>query len=158
MNYCIRTNSLNEDFRKLVTKLDAYLKICDGKEHLFYAQLNKTEDIKNVVISYDDGQPIGCGAVREYSYEIMEVKRMYVLPHKRGQGIASSILKELELWTVELNFKKCILETGKNQPEAIQFYKKNGYNIIPSYGHYLNIENSVCFEKMLENITMDSNN
>lgn len=79
----------------------------------------------------------------------MEVKRMFVPLHKRGQGIASTILKALEIWCKELGIKKCVLETGKNQPEAIALYKKNQYNIIPNFGKYEAVENSVCFEKEL---------
>jgi GNAT superfamily N-acetyltransferase len=148
MNNCTRTNSKNDDFQKLVRELDEDLKIRDGEEHLFYAQFNKTDTLNYVIVAYDQDQPIGCGALREYSEDTMEVKRMYVLPNRRGQGIASTILKELECWAIELNYKKCLLETGKNQPEAIAFYKKNGYKIIPNFGQYENAKNSVCFDKL----------
>lgn len=75
---------------------------------------------------------------------------MYVPVHKRGKGIASLILKELEVWCRELNCTKCILETGKKQQEAIKLYEKNHYKIIPNYGQYQKIENSVCFEKVFK--------
>ncbi len=75
---------------------------------------------------------------------------MFVLPEKRGIGIASTILKELEKWTSELNFRKCILETGIRQQEAIALYKKNNYNPIPNYGQYEQVKSSVCFEKLVE--------
>jgi len=74
---------------------------------------------------------------------------MYVLPEKRGQGIASIILKELEQWAVDLHFRKCLLETGRKQPEAIHLYKKNDYGLIPNFGQYQGVENSLCFEKIL---------
>jgi len=79
----------------------------------------------------------------------MEVKRMYVLPQHRGKGLATRILTGLESWAKELSYQKCILETGKRQPEAIALYTKNGYIVIPNYGQYKGIENSVCFEKVL---------
>ena len=56
----------------------------------------------------------------------------------------------LEKWAGELGYKKCILETGKKQPEAISLYKKNGYKPIPNYGQYTGIDNSVCFEKLIK--------
>ena len=74
---------------------------------------------------------------------------MYTLTEARGKSVASQILQELELWSKELLFDKCILETGKMQPEAIALYKKNNYLIRPNYGQYKNISNSVCFEKLL---------
>ncbi len=146
---CIKTNSANEDFKNLVKELDAALKILDGDEHSFYNSLNKTDKIKHVIVAYDDEETVGCGAIREFATDIMEVKRMYVLPNRRGKGIASAILKALELWAAELGYSKCILETGKKQPEAIALYKKSSYKIIPSYGKYVNMENSICFEKIL---------
>ena len=80
----------------------------------------------------------------------MEVKRMYVSPGSRKKGIAASILSELETWAGELSAAKCILETGKKQPEAIALYRKHGYRVIPNYGHYAEVDNSVCFEKELK--------
>jgi GNAT superfamily N-acetyltransferase len=143
----IRTNSENQDFQKLNAELDKELAILDGKDHSFYAQYNKIDSIRHVVVAYDNHEPIACGAIKRYSDETMEIKRMYVLPGNRGKGIAALVLKELEKWAKELNFNKCILETGINQPNAIRLYKQNAYKIIPNYGQYANIENSFCFEK-----------
>ncbi len=144
-----RTNSDNKDFQKLVEALDADLKIRDGKDNVFYSQFNKITAIKHVIVAYDDDLPVGCGAIKQFSDDTMEVKRMYVLPKKRGQGIAASVLRELEIWAKELHYARCILETGHKQPEAIALYKKEGYQIIPNYGQYEGIANSVCFEKIL---------
>lgn len=143
----VRTNSENKDFIHLVKYLDAELAQLDGDEHAFYAQLNKTHNLNHVILAYENDKPIACGALREYSPTTMEVKRMYTLPENRGKGIATKILTELENWASELKYQKCILETGKRQPDAIWLYQKNGYKIIPSYGKYLVMENSVCFEK-----------
>lgn len=149
MIHCIRVNSENEDFQQLVRELDAYLKILDGDDHLFYAGYNKTTNLEYVIVAYENETPVGCGAVKIYSGDTMEVKRMYVLPNWRGKGIASAILNELEQWAIELSYQKCLLETGKRQPEAIGLYKKNGYQLIPNFGQYEIMENSRCFEKIL---------
>ena len=149
MIHFIRTDSDNKFFQALVRELDADLKIRDGEDHSFYSQFNKIDKIKYAIVAFDNETPVGCGAIKELSKDAMEVKRMYVPVNKRGLGIATSILKELEDWAFELNYSKCLLETGKKQPEAIALYKKNGYHIIPNYGQYENVENSVCFEKIL---------
>ena len=146
----IRTDSDNNDFIELVKLLDAELAILDGDEHAFYAQLNKTDKIKHVIVAYENNKPISCGAIREYSPTTMEVKRMYTLSEGRGKGIATKILNELEKWASELAYQKCILETGKRQPDAIWLYQKNGYKSIPNYGKYVEMENSVCFEKDIQ--------
>ena len=146
---CKRTNSEDAGFQQLVKELDIELGLRDGNEHSFYAQFNKIDMIKHAVVAYDNETPVGCGAIKEYSADAMEVKRMYVPPAKRGKGIAATVLAELETWAKELHYKKCVLETGKRQPEAIGLYTKKGYKIIPNYGQYINVENSVCFEKIL---------
>jgi putative acetyltransferase len=146
----IRTNSENSDFRILVKFLDEELAVADGEDHLFYSQFNKIDKIKYVVIAFENEKAMGCGALKEYDKNTMEIKRMYVSASGRGRGIATGILTELEQWARELSFGKCILETGKKQPEAIGLYKKNGYTLIPNWGQYEGIENSLCFEKVLK--------
>ncbi|AEV98027.1 GNAT family N-acetyltransferase [Niastella koreensis] len=142
-----RTDSNNPDFQDLVKLLDEYLAILDGDEHAFYAQLNKIVNINHVVVCYLDGQPIGCGAFKEYNDHTVEIKRMYVNPAYRGKSIGFYILRELELWAAELNYSTTILETGKRQPDAIRLYEKAGYTRIKNFGKYENVENSVCMSK-----------
>lgn len=142
-----RTDSSDPDFIELVRHLDADLAQRDGEDHSFYAQFNKIAKIKYAIVAYEDDRPVACGAIKEYSPGTMEVKRMYTSPESRGKGIASKVLSELELWASELAYEKCILETGRKQPEAIALYKKRGYQVIPNYGQYADVEDSVCFEK-----------
>jgi putative acetyltransferase len=146
----IRTDSGNQDFIELVKCLDADLAIRDGDDHAFYAQFNKTVNLKYVVVVYENEIPTACGALKEFAANTIEIKRMYTTPGCRGKGIATMVLAELEKWAAELSYKKCILETGKKQPEAIGLYKKNGYKSIPNYGQYAGIVNSVCFEKVVK--------
>ena len=146
----IRTNSDNKDFIELVKYLDAELAERDGDEYSFYAQFNKLDKIKHVVVAYENDKPIGCGALKEYNSNTVEIKRMYTLTESRGTGIATKVLTELEIWAKELLYKKCVLETGKRQPEAIALYQKKGYKHIPNYGQYTVVENSICFEKEIE--------
>ena len=144
-----RTNSENPDFQTLVVSLDAELQIRDGVEHSFYAQFNKTVGLTEVVVAYLDEITVGCGAIKLYSDQTAEVKRMFVKLENRGKGIAGKVLAELETWAKELNFVECILETGFKQPEAIALYKKSGYEVIPNYGQYAGVENSVCMKKLI---------
>jgi putative acetyltransferase len=145
----LRTNSENPDFIALVKLLDAYLAVLDGEDHLFYAQFNKIDKIMNVVLAYENETPVACGAIKEFMTGTIEVKRMYVSPTSRKMGIASSILSELENWAHELSYTKSILETGTMQKAAIGLYLKSGYKVIPNYGQYAGVENSICFEKKL---------
>lgn len=144
-----RTDSENADFQELVRLLDADLAIRDGAEHEFYAQFNKIDAIKNAVVAYENDTAVGCGAFKKFDDETVEIKRMFVRPESRGRSLGAEILKELENWAQESGFKFAVLETGKKQPEAIRLYQKSGYELIPNYGQYEGIENSVCMKKSL---------
>lgn len=144
-----RTNSEDSDFKILVALLDKYLSISDGDEHAFYDQYNKVDGIKHVVVYYEGEKAIGCGAFKPFEIKTVEIKRMFVLTEYRGRGFAANILIHLERWASDLGYTKTVLETGKKQHEAIGLYQKSGYKIIPNYGQYANVENSVCMSKLL---------
>lgn len=146
----VRTDSGNPDFVALVRQLDAELAERDGADHGFYAQFNTIGALRQVVLAYAGDQPVACGAIKAFAPDTMEIKRMYTLPSCRGQGIAAQVLNELERWASELSCRKCVLETGIRQPEAIALYRRCGYQQIPNYGQYAGVENSVCFEKILD--------
>jgi putative acetyltransferase len=145
----LRTDSSHADFQALVIELDRYLAKTDGDEHAFYSQYNKSDGLKYVVVAYEGDKAVGCGAIKHFADDVMEVKRMYVHPDARGQGVATLVLRELENWTTELSYKKCLLETGVKQLEAVALYRKNAYEVVPNYGQYEGMENSICFEKTI---------
>lgn len=145
----IKTNSKNIDFVNLVKQLDAELTIKDGDDHDFYHQFNGITNLNFVIVAYKDKNAIGCGAIKPFDNRTMEIKRMFVPENGRGLGVATQILSNLESWALDLGYSKCILETGKILVEAIALYKKCYYQIIPNYGQYKGVENSVCFEKQL---------
>ena len=149
MTTITRTNSTDPDFLKLVSLLDADLAIRNGDKHDFYSQFNTLDKIKHVVVAYEDGEPAGCGAIKEFAPNTMEVKRMFVVPSHRRKGIAENVLRELENWASELSYSKCILETSLKQQEAIGLYRKRGYQLIPNFGQYVGVGNSICFVKQI---------
>ncbi len=146
----IRTNSSDKNFINLVALLDEDLAIRDGDEHAFYAPHNVVDNIKEVVVAYKNHEAIGCGAIKLFSQTGMEVKRVFVKQIFRQQGVAARIIKELEKWAGELGFTECVLETGKQQPEAIALYKKFGYRFTPNYWPYIGVDNSICMSKKLK--------
>jgi RimJ/RimL family protein N-acetyltransferase len=144
-----RTDSEDINFQQLVTRLDADLAIRDGADHAYYAQFNTTNQIRNAIVGYQDDLPVACGAFKPFSAGTVEIKRMFVDENQRGKGIALQVLSELEKWAIEDGNHTCVLETGKNQPEAIRLYQKAGYARIPNYGQYAIMENSLCFQKRI---------
>lgn len=83
-----------------------------------------------------DGAVAGCGALRRGSDGQAEVKRMYVVPAARGNGVARALLGALEAEAVRLGYGAIRLETGTRQPEAMALYESAGYAPIPGYGTY----------------------
>lgn len=146
----IRTDSTNKDFIELIQDLDVELDVMDKEAHTICSQYNGLEAIKNVILAYSDEKVVGCGAIKKYSEDTMEVKRMFVRPECRGKRIASNVLKELEAWALELGYSKCILETSCKLSDAIRLYERSGYVQIPNYDQYENIETSRCFCKKLK--------
>lgn len=107
-------------------------------------------DITAFLVAYDDdGTAIGCGGLRQLDAEHAEVKRMFVAPTRRGTGVSTAILGELERIGRERGWNRLVLETGDRQPDAIRFYRREGFTRIPNFGYYAGHERSLCFEKLL---------
>ncbi len=145
----LRTDHNHPDFKALVEVLNQELSVRDGEDHAFYSQFNGLESLGQVVLAYDGNVAIGCGAFKFFDTGKVEIKRMYTPPSGRKKGTATRVLKELEAWAKELGNKHCVLETGKNLPEAVALYSKSGYHRIPNYEPYLTTHNSICFQKAL---------
>jgi putative acetyltransferase len=145
----LRTTSENPDFQKLTALFDEYLIDIDGDEKVFFAQYNQIY-IDNVIICYQNGVAVGCGAIKKSDTQVAEIKRMFVPVEHRGNGIALKILSELELWAKELNHTSCILETSFKLENAIALYKKSGFEITENYSQYIGVESSVCMNKILK--------
>jgi putative acetyltransferase len=95
------------------------------------------------------GHAVGCGALRRIDDEKAEIKRMYVAPAGRRNGIARQIIAELESQAVQFGYRAVLLETGIRQPEAQALYESCGYRRIPAFGNYAGNPTSVCYEKVL---------
>jgi putative acetyltransferase len=145
-----RTTSQDADFKYLASLLNKDLADADGELlHAFYSQFNKSTTYKHIIVAYKNETPIGCGAIKQFDDTAVEIKRMFVLLEERGKGIAHKVLNSLEDWAKELGYVACVLKTGKKQKAAIAFYIKHGYQSIPNYGQYKNVENSLCFKHLI---------
>ena len=144
-----RTDVKDTDFLGLVKLLDADLAIRDGDEHAFYNQFNALDVLLRAVVAYSEGKPIGCGGIKKYDSNTVEVKRMFTDPNHRGKGVGAQVLEALETLAMDEGYSRSILETGVKQPEAIALHTKMGYHLIPNYDQYKGVVNSRCFQKNL---------
>lgn len=100
------------------------------------------------VVAYDDDGPVGHACLRELDGEL-EIKRMYVVPNRRGQGIADELLAAMEKTARDEGARRVIIHTGDQQHAALKFYDRHGYTPIPVYPPYEEVTYSLCFEKLL---------
>ena len=99
------------------------------------------------VLALDGEEPVGIGGVRTHEDDA-EIKNVYVIPGRRSEGIAGTIMAALETWAGGRGFARIILETGERQPEALALYRRLGYERIPCYQPW-DDELSVCLGKAL---------
>ena len=107
------------------------------------------DDITAFFVAFEGDTPVGCGGLRELDPTEAEVKRMFVDPSSRGTGVSTAILARLEQFGRERGYSRLVLETGDQQPDAIRFYSREGFERIPNFGYYVDSANSLCFEKQL---------
>ena len=107
------------------------------------------DDITLFLVAYDGDEPVGCGALRALDDAHGEVKRMYVVPARRGTGVSTAVLRRLEDEARGLGWDRLLLETGTAQPDAMRFYERESYARIPNYGHYVDSAISRCYAKTL---------
>lgn len=110
-------------------------------------------DISVFLVAFDveDGRDpiaVGCGGLRALDSSHGEIKRMYVIPERRGTGISVAILRALEDEARARGWDRVVLETGDRQPDAMRLYEREGYTRIPNFGYYADSELSICYEKV----------
>jgi ribosomal protein S18 acetylase RimI-like enzyme len=103
-----------------------------------------------LVVAWADERAVGCGAVRLIDNETAELKRMYIDPKYRRQGLAGSMLRFLENRARSLGATRVVLETVISPTAAVALYRAAGYEEIPQFGLYVGSEISFCMGKGLE--------
>lgn len=144
------------DARRLIAALDAHLSSRYSPDERFGPNLKPQHLVPGLgtfVVARAEGQAIGCGALRKLDDTTAEVKRMYVEPEVRGQGVAKEILDHLEAAGRDFGVHRLVLETGIYQAEAIGLYRRAGFRPIRCWGEYVGTLTSVCLEKKIHGRT-----
>ncbi len=157
----IRAESPDQpEVRELLEELDAYLSGLYEPEHnhLLDVQALLAQHVY-FVVARRDGKAVGCGAVRVMPPEPAtdgkpygEIKRMYVRPDERGQGIARALLEKLEARLLGRGIQLATLETGDRQPEALRLYEQSGFVRRAPFGGYEGNATSVFYAKNLSSV------
>lgn len=94
-----------------------------------------------------DGEPVGTATLRHLR-DLVEIKRMYLLPGTRGTGLARRLLAATEERAAAVT-DRVVLHTGERQAPAIALYRRAGYEPIEVYPPYDTVPESLCFTKDL---------
>ena len=151
MNYK-RTDGKDVDFIENCRLLDMDLDRRVGKKvkRDKYKKYNQLDEIQEAIVVYDDNKVIGGGAIRRYDDKNIELKRVFVHTEYQGQGIGSRLVTLLIEWAIELGYNRMILETGELLAESCAVYRKLGFQVIPNYGPYMDMPESLCMAKNLK--------
>ena len=118
------------DVIELIAELDAYqdgLYPPEARYVLDMPALLKP-NVLFVVARDDENMAIGCAAIILES-EYGELKRMYVRPKTRGQGVAHQLLKELEINAIAHGCPELLLETGLRSQKSYLFMRNMGFSV-----------------------------
>jgi GNAT superfamily N-acetyltransferase len=99
------------------------------------------------LVAYVDDQPVGCGGIKRLSGEAAELKRLYVAPEARNRGLARTLVAALENAARDAGYRIVRLDTGNQQPAALNLFRSTGYREIHDYNG--NPHASYWFEKAL---------
>jgi GNAT superfamily N-acetyltransferase len=145
---------LNADVsRGLIASLNAELSELYPEPGANHFQLDPEEVAHGrgiFLLVYRGEAPVGCGALRLLDAETAELKRMYVCPVVRGQGLGRRLVAALEAEGRALGVRRLVLETGVRQAAALALYRATGFQPIPLFGEYCrSAATSVCLGKVI---------
>lgn len=135
----------------LIAALDAYQDTLYPPEsrHLLDLASLKQPNVLFAVARDSALRAVGCGAI-VLGPDFGELKRMYVSPQCRGQGVARRLLSLLEAEAAGRGATLLTLETGPYQPEALSLYQAVGYARRGPFGKYTDDPLSVFMQKCLQ--------
>ncbi|MCU6432824.1 GNAT family N-acetyltransferase [Undibacterium sp. Jales W-56] len=136
------------DVLALVAELDAYQHSLYPAESVYSLDLTSLPGSQLVcAVARDAAQrAVACGAV-VLTPEYGEIKRMYVHPDQRGQGLARQILTLLEAAARQAGCRSVKLETGPRHSQALRLYTQAGYAVCGTFGDYRDDPFSVFMQK-----------
>jgi GNAT superfamily N-acetyltransferase len=88
------------------------------------------------VVGWEQEVAIVGGGLRRLDDLTGEIRRMYVMPRRRGEGLGRLLLAALETQAGHLGYRRTRLSTGPRQPDAIRLYESHGYCPIADYNNY----------------------
>lgn len=138
------------DARILIEELSNYLEPLSPPEsrHGYTIEKLLARNVDFFVL-WVDGLPAACGGIEFFGQDYGEIKRMYVRPQFRGQGLGKRIIAYLAAQAQARGVTTLRLETGSMMTDAIGLYESQGFRRIPAFGEYKADPLSSFFEKKI---------
>lgn len=141
---------LQDDVRTLIAELNSHLLTLTPPEFCSHMSVeDMAGDDTTVFIARDDGQAVACGALRRHGEGVGEVKRMYTIPPRQGEGIGGRIVTYIETLAREEGLTRLVLETGHAHNAAYHVYERAGFTRCGPVLDYPDTGWSVFYEKEL---------
>ena len=141
---------LQDDVRVLIAALNAHLLTLTPPEFCSHMTVEDMADaVTTVFVARDEGEAIACGALRRHDDGIGEVKRMYTVPSRQGEGIGGLILERIESLARDEGLTRLVLETGHVHHAAYRVYERGGFTRCGPVLDYPDTGWSVFYEKDL---------
>ena len=138
------------DLLSLVDELNQFFVAEWGEDTtLSYANHHNLDDMHSAFVAYENNVAIGCACWKLRSDNLPEVKQMYVKSDYRGANVSGQLLEEIETDIKKTGFDFSVLETGSDMTQAIRFYEKQGYKIVPNFAEFIGDTLCVCLKKDL---------
>jgi DNA-binding MarR family transcriptional regulator len=85
------------------------------------------------LIAWSDDLPIGTVSLRPFEPGIAEIKRLWVDPIARGQGLGLRLMRAIEARARDMGFARANLDSNTVLSDAISLYRSDGWTEIAPY-------------------------
>lgn len=85
------------------------------------------------LIAWSDDLPVACASFRPHEPGTAEIKRLWVDPVARGQGLGRRMMRAIESRARDMGFTRAILDSNTALTEAVALYRSDGWTEIAPY-------------------------
>lgn len=145
----VEVSSDYKDFKYLT---NLFVKELKNKYNIIssdYINFTKPEYMEKILVGYLDGEPVACGGYAIYDDNTIEIRNLFILDECRNRGYSNHILQSLETKSVELGYISLITVLCNKQQRAIDFYLRNGFEIIKNNKEDTEINNCIYMKKKI---------
>ena len=89
-----------------------------------------------LLLALYEGEASGCVCLKKYDDKTAEVKRLYVPPQYRGNGIGKGLVEAALAEAKKMGYKRVIADTDLNMRIAMVIFDEHGFKQVENKGHF----------------------